>query len=205
VRTPRVLLITDVAFSDDTVLGAIDAAARALPRGDFAVQLRDRTRSREDRAAWARRLRGVTRTLDVALIVNGDVGLAREVDADGIHFGVDATLDDVEAAAAMWRSFAAHRDEDVARARVAGVDAALVSPIFASPGKGAPRGTAALARAVRVAGERVAVIALGGVGEAEARACFEAGAVGVAVIRALLCATLPGEVARKLRAACAAP
>ncbi len=169
------------------------------------MQLRDRTRGREDRAAWARRLREVTLSLRVPLIVNGDVALAREVGADGVHFGGDATPVDVAAAAGLWRSVAAHCDEDVVQARAAEVDAALVSPIFASSGKGAPRGVVALARAARIAEGKLAVVALGGVGTAEARACFEAGADGVAVIRALLCAARPGEVARGLCEASAAP
>ncbi len=195
-RTPRVLLITDAAFSDDTMLRAIEAAARALPPGDLAVQLREKARDR--RVVWAQRLRAVTRELGVVLVVNGDVPLARAVEADGMHFGREATAAAVAEGAGLWRSVVAHDDEDVVRACGQGVNAVLVSPIFASPGKGAPRGVSALERAVTLAKGRVAVIALGGVGPENAPTCFEAGADGVAVIRALLGAAAPGEVARAL-------
>lgn len=183
-RTPRVLLITDPRFADEVVLRAIDAAGRALPSGDFAVQLRDK--ARPDRAGWASQLREVTLALGVPLIVNGDVALARAVRADGVHFGGAATDDEVASGERLWRSVAAHADDDVARACARGVDAVLVSPIFASPGKGEPRGVAALRSAADIARARLAVLALGGVGEREVDACRDAGADGIAVIRALL-------------------
>jgi thiamine-phosphate pyrophosphorylase len=189
-QTPRVLLITDAAYPDETVLRVIEAAGRALPTGSFAVQLRDKARA--GRADWARRVREATRAIGVAMVVNGDVKLARDVAADGVHFAGDAV---VEAADGLWRSVAAHRDEDVVKARAQGVDAVLVSPIFTTPGKAAARGVAALERAVALAEGKLRVIALGGVGVREAAACFAAGAVGVAVIRALLGAEEPGAVA----------
>jgi len=193
-RTPRVLLITDAAYSDETMVAVIEATARALPEGAFAVQLREKARG--DRAAWARRLREVTRGLGVGLVVNGDVRLAREVGAEGVHFGAEATARAVAEGEGMWRSMAAHRDEDVTEARRRDVDAVLVSPIFATPGKGDPRGLGALTRARELAGGGVTVIALGGIGVQEAGACREAGADAVAVIRALLGA---GDVAGAAR------
>jgi thiamine-phosphate pyrophosphorylase len=195
-QTPRVLLITDAAYPEEVVLRVIEAAARVLPAGAFAVQLREK--GRVDRAAWATRLRGVTRELGVALVVNGNVRLAREVGAEGVHFGGGATAAEVEVGRGLWRSMAAHRDEDVTEARGRGVDAVLVSPIFASPGKGAPRGVEAVKRAVELAEGALAVLALGGIGVAEATACREVGADGVAVIRALLGAREPGRVASQL-------
>src|SRR5262245_39727162 len=60
-------------------------------------------------------------------------------------------------------------------------DFCVLSPIFDSPGKGAPIGTAA----IRVAAARgVPILALGGVDASNARECLAAGAMGVAAIRA---------------------
>jgi thiamine-phosphate pyrophosphorylase len=197
-RSPRILLITDAAFADDAVLRAIETVGEVAPPGTFAVQLRDRAKTGEERAAWARLLRERTRARHAALVVNGDLGLARAVGADGVHFGAHATQESIAAAAGFWRSVAAHTDDDVAAARQARVDAVLVSPVFESPGKGPPRGVAALERAVTIADGQLAVIALGGVGASEARACFDAGAHGVAAIRALLCAVDPASAARAM-------
>jgi thiamine-phosphate pyrophosphorylase len=192
VQSPRVLLITDPAFSEDVTLRVIQAVSAALPVGAFAVHLRDKVRDRSVRAAFAWRVREVTMRAEVPLIVNGDEALARDVGAEGFH----SRRPPVEPG--FWRSVAAHSDKDVERAMRASVDAVLVSPIFDSPGKGDPRGVAALSSARAIAGEGVAIFALGGVDVTNARACFEAGADGVAVIRALLGAADPAAVARAL-------
>jgi len=195
-QAPRVLLITDASFPDAAVLRAIREAARVIPAGAFAVQLRDKTRP--DRAAWGRTLREVTRSLGVPFVVNGDVALARELDAEGVHFPARWTHDDFASARGLWRSVVAHDDDEVRRAADVGASAVLVSPVFASPGKAAPRGVAAVARAVELGRGALAVIALGGIGVADVRACVLAGAHGVAVIRALLAADRPALVAEEM-------
>jgi thiamine-phosphate pyrophosphorylase len=71
-----------------------------------------------------------------------------------------------------------------------GASAVLVSPIFVTKGKGAPRGVEAITRARELVGAapgapRVLVYALGGVDARNVGACRAAGADGVAAIRAL--------------------
>jgi thiamine-phosphate pyrophosphorylase len=83
-----------------------------------------------------------------------------------------------------WISVACHGVADVARAAGEGADAAVLSPIFASPGKGAPLGVEALREARAAAGEGILIVALGGVTAANAGACAAAGAGAVAAIRA---------------------
>jgi thiamine-phosphate pyrophosphorylase len=199
-RTPRILLITDPAYEEDAVLRAIDEVSRAVPEGAFAVQLRDKTRPTHACADWAFRLRAWTLARRVPLVVNGDVALARAVAADGVHFGAGATAASIEAASGLWRSTVAHVDQDIGAARLARLDAVLVSPIFETPGKGAVRGVGALARALSLADGALAVIALGGVDVGNAPLCFSAGAYGVAMIRGLLRAGDPAREARGLLA-----
>jgi thiamine-phosphate pyrophosphorylase len=202
---PALVLVTDPAFPDARILAVVLAVGAGLPAGSFAVQLRDRARDRASVASLAARLRERTLGLGVPLIINGDAALAQEVGADGVHLGHDAGT--VEAARrvageAAWISVAAHDDADVARAREGLADAVLVSPIFVTPGKGPPRGTAALGKARALAGRsgaaRLGVYALGGVDEGRAELCRAAGADGVAVVRALLAAPDPLGVARAL-------
>jgi thiamine-phosphate pyrophosphorylase len=80
----------------------------------------------------------------------------------------------------------AHTDQDVDVAARAGAHAILVSPIWSTPNKGVPRGLEALRAARARVGGGLLVVALGGVDGSRAAACKEAGADGVAVIRALL-------------------
>ncbi|HEY8075187.1 MAG TPA: thiamine phosphate synthase, partial [Labilithrix sp.] len=82
--------------------------------------------------------------------------------------------------------------EDVIAAAREGASAVYVSPIFATPGKGAPRGLDAIRRARELAGDML-VYALGGVDASNAAACITAGADGVALIRAFFDADSPRD------------
>jgi len=197
-QRPPLILVTDPAFTDDRIALVVETVGRALAPGLFAVQLRDKSRPRASLEAFAERLREVTARCGTALVINGDARLAKAVGADGVHLGgLAGTVLEARriVGEAAWISVAAHDDADVEAGRDAGADAILVSPIFATPGKGAPRGVAALRAAKAVVGDvragslsRVAIHALGGVEPASARQCREAGADGVAVVRALLAA-----------------
>ncbi len=203
--SPRVVLVTDPAYADDVIVCAVEAAASALPVGALAVQLRDKKRDPSSLRAFAMRLRAVTHNVGVHFVVNGDAHLARDVAADGVHLGVVAaqrtTVAEARAimGAGAFVSLAAHTDEAVVKALEAYADAVLVSPIFAVHGKGPPRGLAAIARARTLASGDLLVYALGGIGTESARACVDAGADGIAVIRALLAVPDPASVARAFR------
>lgn len=186
---PRLILVTDPAYEDAQIDAAIESVARAIEPRLFAVQLREKEASPARLRERALGLRHLTRDLGVGLIINGDAALASEVEADGLHLPLPPT----DGRTFAWLSIAAHDDGDVTRACAAGAQAALVSPIFATPGKGPSRGVSAIAR---VAHLPLVIYALGGVDASNARVCAEAGAYGVAVIRALLCTSHAGEVAK---------
>src|SRR5262249_14197089 len=127
-----------------------------------------------------------------------DIALA--LGADGVHLGGDS-VDVADARRLVGRlafvSTVAHASEDVARAETSGATAALVSPIFDTPGKGAPRGTRFITDA-RSHARTLRLYALGGVDPGNASSCVSAGADGVAVIRAVWQARDPGAAARAL-------
>ncbi len=88
------------------------------------------------------------------------------------------------------------------RRAAAGADYVTLSPIFltgSKPGYGPALGPAALARIARRVG--LPVLALGGVGPENARACLSAGAAGVAVMGGVMRAADPGAAVRELLAA----
>ena len=190
-RAPRVVQITDPsALPDAELFARLGAVAKLAPqeRARFAVQLRSPRLSTRALVDLGRRLRAATRPLGVALLINDRLDLARALGADGVHLGRrSVTIADARAllGPAAWISVACHDVDEVARAARDGADAVTLSPIFASPGKGAPLGTSALqaARAATIA-RPIALYALGGVERATALSCFEAGADGVAAIRA---------------------
>jgi thiamine-phosphate pyrophosphorylase len=84
------------------------------------------------------------------------------------------------------------------RARDGGASYATVSPIYDTPSKrafGAPLGLSTLAEATRLG---LPIIALGGIGPANAAEAYAAGAHGVAAIRAWLEGDDPSGVVRAL-------
>src|SRR5512132_3262448 len=188
---PRVVQITESTALPEAELFARIASASALAparRGRFAVQLRDPDLSSRALASLGSALRAATRPHGIALVINDRLDLALALGADGVHLG-RRSVAIAEARALLgpgaWISVACHDVDDVIRAATEGADAATLSPIFASPGKGTPLGTTAL-RAARSAlgGRPLALYALGGVDRASAPSCFAAGADGVAAIRA---------------------
>jgi thiamine-phosphate pyrophosphorylase len=186
------------------VLEVVEACVRALPSGAFAVQLRDKKKEKPALRAFAEKLRALTRPEGESvalLLINGDPELAREVGADGVHLGGSGMkVGDARAifGEGGFVTIAAHSDQAVRLGMKDGADGALVSSIFASPGKVAGRGVDALCTARAVAGPELAIYALGGVDRANAVECVMAGADGVAAIRALLLASDPGAEARAI-------
>ncbi|HEX3755787.1 MAG TPA: thiamine phosphate synthase [Rhizomicrobium sp.] len=126
------------------------------------------------------------------LLVNaGAAGAAeavRAVGAAGIHLPGRWHAEQVgRARISGVVSVGCHSVGEVAVARAAGADMALLSPIFATEShpEARPLGLEVLAEACRTAG-KMPVYALGGVNGANAASCVEAGATGVAAIRMFL-------------------
>jgi thiamine-phosphate pyrophosphorylase len=192
---PRAIQVTDATQLAEPVLLARIASLASLPaaaRAAFAVQLRDPQLPTRELYALGRRLRDATRAVSAALVVNDRIDLALALGADGVHLGRRSVA--VADARALlprgaWISVACHDVAAVARAARDGADAALLSPILASPGKGPPLGFEAIERA-RDAAPEIAIIALGGVGADDAARCFARGADAVAAIRADLARVL---------------
>jgi thiamine-phosphate pyrophosphorylase len=206
-RRPEIILVTDPAYEDARILEVVDACVRALPARALAVQLRAKKREPSSLRAFAEKLRAATRPnageASALLLINGNAELAKEVDADGVHIGgSDLRVSEVRAllGARAFVTIAAHSDQAVKLGARDGANGALVSTIFASPGKSEGRGVDALRTARAVGGEHFLLYALGGVDRSNAEECVMAGADGVAAIRALLLASDPGAEARAIYA-----
>jgi thiamine-phosphate pyrophosphorylase len=197
---PAVIAITDPAWSDDELVLRTRDVLRAVPRASVGIQVRDRTRSAKDVLALARRLVDICVDRGAPLYVNDRLDVALAVEADGAHLG-GASVSVADArrllAPRAFVSVAAHAPEDTERALRDGANAALVSPIFSSPGKGPARGTSLLTRA-REKAPGLCLYALGGVDRANVGPCIAAGADGIAVIRAIWNAHDAGETAASL-------
>ena len=164
------------------VVDRLETAHRAIAAGATVVQLRVKAPT----AVVVERGRGFT-GLGVTFIVNDDADAAIRLDADGVHLGQSDEGAERARAHGLWvgRSVAS-----VEQALAADADYLGAGPVWATPSKAdadPPIGLEGLRR-ICVAVD-VPVVAIGGVDASNAAACIEAGAAGVAVIRA---ATDPG-------------
>ena len=171
----------NVHSGEKSVPGPHPQVAIPTPHPQLAIQVRDKTAGGAKLFAAAREW--VQRGYRVYVNDRADVALA--AGAEGVHLpGGGLSPADVRALAALTPSrvplkigMSIHSAREVTNE----VDFCVLSPIFESPGKGKPMGLAVITEA---AGRGVPILALGGVDVSNARACFEAGAAGVAAIRA---------------------
>jgi len=83
--------IADTQYLDDTRL--IDAVTQAIAGGARIIQYRDKTHVAAERARQSSELARLCRKQGALFIVNDDVGLAKQAQADGVHLGrEDASL-----------------------------------------------------------------------------------------------------------------
>jgi thiamine-phosphate pyrophosphorylase len=205
---PRLYLITDRQATGGRPLPDLVAAALAgiagtgLPPGDVAVQLREKDLEGRALAELARALRAITATAGVALYVNDRVDVALGAGADGVHLGGTSlpAADVARIAPGLAIAVSTHGPADVAAAHAAcgaRLAFALHGPIRETPSKrafGPPLGTGALAEAARLG---VPMVAVGGLNPGNVREMLQAGAWGVACIRAVMAATDPASVVRE--------
>ncbi len=196
---PRLALITDrrvCSSLPDTISAALDA----VPPRSCLVILREKDLLGRVLFALAERLRRITEGRAL-LSVNGRLDIALAVDADGVHLGNDApSLADVKqrAPASMCFGTSAHTHDELGAAARSGADYALLSPIGDVPNKGSALGFESLRTASRAG---LPIFALGGMAAGNARAARDAGAYGVAVIRAVFAAVDPAAACAALYAA----
>jgi thiamine-phosphate pyrophosphorylase len=160
-----------------------------LAGGARVVQYRNKSADRQLRHRQAGSLLGLCRAYRALLIVNDDVGLAREVDADGVHLGrADQPLAEARAALGAGKLIGVSCYDSLARALAArqlGADYVAFGSFFPSSVKPeAVRAPVELLRAARAALE-LPIVAIGGVTPDNGGALIEAGADGLAVISAL--------------------
>jgi thiamine-phosphate pyrophosphorylase len=163
--------------------------------------LREKDLPRDDLVTLARRLVAAARPFGATVLVNGDASVAVESGAAGVHlpqgFTVSETRRILRAGALIGVS--AHNLEEVREAAKAGADYATLSPVFpteSKPGYGPVLGLETFAAIAELTA--LPLLALAGVSPANARACMEARAAGVAVMGSVMRADSAGFLVEKL-------
>ncbi len=174
---------------------------QALAGGAAAVQYRNKAAGSQLKLEQGRALAAACRAAGAVFIVNDDVRLALELDADGVHLGAeDGDLAQARSRLGPGKLLGAScydRIELAAGAARAGADYLAFGSVFSSPTKpGAVRAPLPLFAEAR---RRFALplVAIGGINLQNAPEVFAAGADAVAVISAVFEA---GDVAERAAA-----
>ena len=220
----RCCLIAERAQCRGDLFSTVEAA---LAAGLGAVQLREKTATTRELYELAGALRDLTHRHNALLLINDRVDIALAVGADGVHLGWQSLgLADVRrlceahlrgaslgagepacpGAAADRRTVlvgrSVHNMEEAREAVAVGADYLFAGPVFDTPSKAGLVPTLGIdgLRAICAAFDRP-VFGLGGIDADNAASVIEAGARGVAVIRAVLSAADPAAAASQLLAA----
>ena len=197
----KLCLVTDRTQTGGRDLIAV--VSECLEAGLRAVQVREKDLSTADLARLCRALRAETWRRGALLIVNDRVDVALAVGADGVQrTTASLPITDIRQIAGTRLKIGAsvHSLPEAAAAVEAGADWLIFGPIFDTPSQrayGPPQGVAALQRLVGEVGQKLPVLAIGGITPERAWDARLAGAFGVAVISAILGAASPGEVTRR--------
>jgi thiamine-phosphate pyrophosphorylase len=181
----------------------VEVVAAAVRGGASIVQLRDKTASDTAMIAQARALKAVLKPLGVPLIVNDRLEVALAAGADGLHLGQE-DLAPARARAALGPDgilgVSAGDAEEAGTVDPALVDYVGVGPVYPTGSKadaGAAIGLEGLS-AMRALLD-LPMVAIGGIGEANAAEVMACGVEGVAVVSAICGAEDPEVAARALR------
>jgi thiamine-phosphate pyrophosphorylase len=166
------------------IVADLETARVALAGGATVIQLRLKSLSTAELVERGRAFRELSSRHGALFVVNDDAEAAVELDADGVHLGRhDEGIERALEAGLLLGLSAQSLDEarELARKRP---DYLGAGPVWPTPTKpDAPaiglQGLAAICAEVEVP-----VIAIGGINATNALACVEAGAAGVAVVRA---------------------
>jgi 8-oxo-dGTP diphosphatase len=155
----------------------------ALHKGLRLVQLREKHLSHFELRELALRVVALAHAHGAKVLLNGDVDLAHEVGADGVHLTGMQLADLQHRPEVDWCAASCHTLEELRHAEELGCDFALLSPVLPTQSHpGAPHlgweSFAAIA-----AGASIPVYALGGLSLADMETAWRHGAHGVALLR----------------------
>lgn len=197
-----------VADPTQTTRNIVDDVESALAGGVTAVQLRAKSLTDREALRLARELAERCDRAGALFVVNDRLDIALAAGAGGVHLGVN-DLPVREARRLAGNNFvigySPDTDEQTVAARAEGADYLGVGPVFGTvskPDAGEAVGLGTIRRRAAIAG--ISIIGIGGITAGTARAVIEAGAVGVAVVGAILRADDPRRAAEELRRAVSA-
>lgn len=200
-RVPfRLYVVTDRQQTAGRPLEEVVAAAARGGAG--AIQLREKDLSARELYALGARLQTVLAPYNVPLLINDRLDVALALDAAGVHLA-GHSLSPAQARRVLGPEkligVSTHSVDDACQAMAEGADFIVFGPVYETPSKlayGPPQGLQRFTTVKRQI--TIPVLAIGGIDLSNLSQVLQAGAHGIAVIRAVLAASDPAEAARQL-------
>lgn len=182
----RLYAITDRHWLNGETL--YQQVEKALNGGVTFLQLREKNLAEEDFIKEAREIKELCRKYNVPLIINDNVEIAREIDADGVHVGQS----DMEAGDVRDRlgpdkiiGVSARTVEQALLAEAHGADYLGVGAVFSTSTKLDARNVSRETLREICKAVRIPVVAIGGITRDNVKELTGCGADGIAVISAV--------------------
>ncbi len=175
----------------DPIVGYETCARIAVHCGIPFLQLRMKNAAREEILSNARNVRKVTRKTGTLFIVNDDVEIAKEVDADGVHLGQsDLPIDE---ARKRWNGpkkifgLSTHSERQAADAIALRPDYIGIGPVFPTPTKAIADPDLGVTRAGAIAKNTpLPHVVIGGLNETNLTDVLKAGAINYCSVRTIM-------------------
>ncbi len=197
----RLYAVTDRAWLNGRTLGQV--VREAISGGAALIQLREKNLGYEVFKYEALEIQRLCREHDIPFIVNDNVNLAREIEADGVHVGQD----DMEAGrvrrligAGKILGVSVRTPEEAVRAEAQGADYLGAGAVFHTGSKSDAVDITHEALREICAAVRIPVVAIGGISLKNARELAGTGIAGLAVISAIFASPDIAAASRELRA-----
>lgn len=197
--------ISGVYLITDQGPDLVNRVGRALRGGVSVLQYRAKDVSYQERCAEGGALKRLCSGFGVPFIVNDDLQLAKELDADGVHLGQDdggiaEARELLGPGKVIGRS--THDREEAQRAEREGADYIGFGAIYPTGSKVVTHQPGVEGLAAIRASVKVPIVAIGGITPANASRVIDAGADALAVISSVLSHPRPEVVAAELLLLC---
>lgn len=190
----------------NTTRQPLDVVKEAIQGGITMFQFREKGEEAlrgEEKKQLARQIQALCQETNVPFIVNDDVQLAIDLDADGVHVGQeDTNAKDVrQRIGNKILGVSTHNLDEVKQAMKDGADYVGMGPVYPTETKKDTRSVqgVSLITEVRRHGLQIPIVGIGGITYDNAAPVIQAGADGVSIISAISQSADPKRAAEELK------
>ncbi|PNU25291.1 thiamine phosphate synthase [Bacillus stratosphericus] len=190
----------------NTTRQPLDVVKEAIQGGITMFQFREKGEKAlqgKEKKQLARQIQALCQEANVPFIVNDDVQLAIDLDADGVHVGQeDTNAKDVrERIGNKILGVSTHNLDEVKQAMKDGADYVGMGPVYPTETKKDTRSVqgVSLITEVRRHGLQIPIVGIGGITYDNAAPVIQAGADGISIISAISQSADPKKAAEELK------